>query len=169
MATNYDSDDDNMGFILHPDYRNLSKLSKPIIVTNEWFNRKFYSIRLKEHKASPRLNHFRVFLAGYDIRLHLQNVPPEYVLKALKFCFYEIFYIIKHNTYIESGSQHVRVVLKSDCLKGGSLNLQHIGLDKDGADMLLEEIERTVQSKDTLLIDENLELIFCSSKITRIH
>jgi hypothetical protein len=85
MATNYDSDDDNMGFILHPDYRNLSKLSKPIIVTNEWFNRKFYSIRLKEHKASPRLNHFRVFLAGYDIRLHLQNVPPEYVLKALNF------------------------------------------------------------------------------------
>jgi hypothetical protein len=168
MATNSNDDDDNMGFILHPDYRYLQKLTKPIVVTGEWFNRKLYSIRLKEHSASSKFNRFRIFTAGYDIRLHLQNVPPEFVLKALKFCFHEIFYIIAHNTYVEAGTQYVRVVFKSDCLKGGSLNLRHIGLDKNGAQMLLDEIERTVQSKDSLLTDENLELIFCSSKITQL-
>jgi hypothetical protein len=151
---------------IHPSYE-IEKLRKPVRVGGDWFERGYYSIRLKGYNANGSTEKVRVYGAQYQIRLNLTHVPPHKALQAFKFCMYEIFYILKHNEYVETGPDHVRLVLLSNKLNDGQVNLRNVDLDKDGADMFIEEIERTMQSHETLLLDRNMKLYICSTKVVQ--
>jgi hypothetical protein len=150
---------------IHPMYKDIKPLNTPVKVTGDWLDRGYYSIRLKSYR--PRFKNFttEVFGIDYDIRLNLHHVPPHKIMKAFRFVIYEIFYIMRHNKYVEAGPDNVRLVLISDQLKEGHLNLKSIELNRDGADIFIEEIERTRQSHETLLLDRNLQFFFCSTKV----
>jgi hypothetical protein len=149
---------------VHPRY-NIQALTLPIKVDGDWLDRGFYSIRLKGYTSNAKNSRLRVFGVEYDLRLNLHHVPPHSVMRAFKFVMYEVFFIMKHNQYVEVGGDHLRLVLISDQLKEGALNLRHVELNKDGADMFIREVERTMQSHETLLMDKDLRIYFASTKV----
>jgi hypothetical protein len=72
---------------------------------------------------------------------------------------------MRHNEYIDTFPDFVRLVLLSDQLNDGQVNLRDVELNRNGADMFFDEIERTVQSHETLLLDKHLRLYVCGVKL----
>jgi hypothetical protein len=143
-------------------FKNLKRLRKPIRVSNQAFlDRGYYKIRLKRYRSNTN---FSVFISDYIVRFNLEDVPGEYLFRALLFCFLDIFFILKHNSITDQGLSQVRVVLSAPSLKN-NINLKNIALTKAGAGVLLDEIEKTSQSNEHFLLDDDLEVKFISTKI----
>jgi len=142
-------------------YKNIRRLVRPIYLGTTFLDRGFYNIKLKNNKVNTK---FTIYRSEYCIKFSLEEVPPHKILKVLLYCFQEIFFIIQNNKLSESGSDGIRIVLEANSLKN-PINLRSVNLSKNGAEILIEEIAKTVQSNESLLIDETLKVTFISSKI----
>lgn len=166
MASNIDDDDDSYGFILHPDFHNLTTLTLPITVGYDWLDRKYYSIRLINSAAS-RGFFVECNRQEYEIKLNFTGKVPIFLHdRTLDFVFKEIFFIITNNSRVPHGDRMMRLSLTADSLKE-PVNLESSYLDVDSMRLLLDKIKALQQSNEELLSDESLRLYFNSCKFNR--
>ncbi len=142
-------------------YKSIRRLNRSICISNTYLDRGFYKIKLKNTKVNSK---FTIYRSEYCIKFSLEEVPPHKLLKVLLYCFQEIFFIIQNNKITESGGDGIRIILEARSLKN-PINLRSVNLSKSGAQMLIDEIAKTVQSNESLLIDETLKVTFVSTKI----
>jgi len=145
--------------------RDMSVLtSDNIWVDSDWVDRELYYIRLQHNETSDS-SVFSVCVAYYEIRLNLKHVPPEFFLEALHFIFTEIFFIMRYNSATTQGRHRIRMVLTADSLEN-SINLKSIDTnDEIDSERLLLELEKVLQSHETLLTDDSLVIMFCSCRL----
>jgi len=139
----------------------IKKLSRSVYISNNFLDRGFYKIKLSNHISNSK---FTVYKSDYVVKFFLEDIPPHKLIKVLLHCFIEIFYLLSNNTAVKIGSNGVRVVIESDSLKT-PINLRSIKPTKNGAKILIEEIEKTMQSNDTFLISDSLKITFISTAI----
>ena len=151
----------NRGFI-QPTQYDITPLSGPVPVGHlEFVDRGFYKIKLVNQKSTESRN---VIKSEYKIVFNLQHVPANKFLNVLKHCFTEIFYLIKYNPVVGQGTLFTRICFESECLKGKTLNLKAVPLNREGAKMVLFEIDKVLQSNENFLIDKDLYIRFISVK-----
>src|SRR5882724_1107175 len=129
--------------------------SNDIWVGGEWVDRELFYIRL-QHNTISENDSCAVCVSYYEIKLNLDYIPPEYFLEALNYIFSEIFFIMKYNGATKQGSERVRVVLTSESLSN-PINLRSINTNDDlDAERLMLELERMLQSNESLFVDDSL-------------
>jgi len=145
--------------------KQLRRLKLPIYVGKKWLHRYFYKIRLRNNKIAKGKSSY-VCASDYVIKLKFNKnrVTPSKFLRALFFVFSEVFFILRYNTKAKAGKQKRRLVLNADSLKT-PVNLKRCPLNRKGVELLLSEIERTIQSNESLLVDDTLQIYFCSCKL----
>jgi hypothetical protein len=149
-------------FPAQPFRRGLRRLRLPVRVgSTRFLDRGYYKIRLRRYRSNTA---FSVYISDYQVKFNLSIVPGELLFRALLFCFVDIFFILKHNSVTEQGSSGVRVVLSAPSLKN-NINLKNIELTESGARVLVDELEKTAQSNESFLLDDDLEVKFISTKI----
>lgn len=153
-------DTSSYGFLFPQEYANIERLIGPVAIDNiNYLDRGFYKIKLNNVKTSDH-----VIRSEYEIIFNLSAVPGVKFLKVLIHCFEEIFYLIKHNPHVGQGSLFTRIAISSDTLKGKTLNLRAVELNRNGAKMLINEIEKVLQSNDNFFLDKQLYVRFISVK-----
>jgi len=78
----------------------------------------------------------------------------------------EIFFILNNNKNFKIGKFKRRLVISAKSLKS-PINLKSVSLNKHGVNILLNEIEKTLQSNDSLILDDSIELFVCSCKVAK--
>jgi len=138
-------------------------LANPLkLKVGKWLKRPYYSIRLRE-KNIDGLHYFGTFKVAYEVKFQLKTVPYEKILKVLRLCLKEIFYIVQSNIVIPVKAKEIRIVFNAPSLKS-PINFKPVNLAIDGVDQMLSEIERNIQSNDNLLLDDLLEITFVCYK-----
>lgn len=158
--------EDSYGFILHPNFHGLMALTLPVRVGYNWFDRKYYKIRLINSAAS-RGQFVLCNKQEYEIKLNFNGKVPMFLHdKTLEFIFKEIFFIITNNSRVKHGNNLMRLSLLADSLKE-PVNIESTLINSDSMRLLLEKIRALQQSNEDLLIDESLRIYFNSCKFNR--
>jgi len=136
-------------------------LTLPISVsTQRRLVRNYYSIRLIGIKP---LSRFNLAACEYEIKFNFNGVPFFHLFPLLRHCLREILFIVTSNVCGPSRKYYkIRTVLTAPSLRS-PINFPIFGsITRQAVDVLLGEIERTVQSNDTLLMDDRLNMYFVS-------
>ncbi len=142
-------------------FKQIPKLSDPIKITGEWTNRTYYSVRLR---CKALNNYFRIYCTDYEIKFHLDTIPPYLLSKVIDWCFREILYIIANNSTTLHKYGLTKVSLQSPYLNH-AVNLPTIQLNESGVEEILYAIMNLLQSDKRIFLEEGLEIHVQSSDI----
>lgn len=142
-------------------FKRPKPLIKPISVGNKWLRRNYYMIRLISKNSNSK---FRTYFSDYDIRFNLRNIPVRLLRKVIHWCFSEILYIIANNTKTFHKYGLTRVCIQSPRLES-AVNMESVCLTKVGAQQIMDNIEKLIQSDNKIFLDEGFVLSVHSSDI----
>ncbi len=149
-------------------YRVGSPLTDDISIGSDWVQRPYYRIRLSNLNRVGEEN-FSTTTGDYELDFQLDNVPSAQLIRVLEKIFQELFFIVCHNKASPScNEQFVRLVIQSEALGGSQggkvFHFKRLALNnpEESVDLLLDYLERTLQSNESLLTSNLLRVNFIS-------
>jgi hypothetical protein len=142
-------------------FRRPRPLTHPICVNNRWLRRNYYKIRLISKNSNSK---FRTYFSDYDIKFGLNQVPIRLLKKILLWCFREILYIIANNCNTFHRYGLTKVSIESPRLLN-PVNMESVNLDSMGANQILDNIEKLLQSDRKIFLNDGFKMSIQSSDI----